>query len=72
MQTKVFKCNTLLSTLRKKTKYTLSNISTTPKSSNLLFQSILNYYLDADTVPVEDYLHDKGSVTGERSDILTA
>ena len=48
----------------------LSNISTMPKSSNLLYENILRHYLDADTVPVEDYLDDSGWVTGDRSDIL--
>ena len=48
----------------------LSNISTTPKSSNLSYENILHHYLDADTVPVEDYLDDNGWVTGDRSDIL--
>ena len=48
----------------------LSNISTTPKSSNLSYENILRHYLDADTVPVEDYLDDNGWVTGDRSDIL--
>ena len=48
----------------------LSNISTTPKSSNLSYENILHHYLDADTVPVEDYLDENGWVTGDRSDIL--
>ena len=48
----------------------LSNIGAKPKSSNLSYENILNHYLDADTVPVEDYLDDNGWVTGERSDIL--
>ena len=48
----------------------LSNISITPKSSNLSYENILYHYLDADTVPVEDYLDDNGWVTGDRSDIL--
>ena len=48
----------------------LSNISTIPKSSNLSYESILHHYLDADTVPVEDYLEDNGWVSGDRSDIL--
>ena len=48
----------------------LSNISTTPKLSNLSYENILHHYLDADTVPVEDYLDDNGWVTGDRSDIL--
>ena len=37
----------------------LSNISKVSKSSNFLNENILNYYLDADTVPVDDYLIDK-------------
>ena len=48
----------------------LSNISIIPKSSNLSFDNILHHYLDADTVPVKDYLDDNGWVTGDRSDIL--
>ena len=48
----------------------LSNISTVPKSSNLSYENILHHYLDADTVPVEDYLDENGWVTGDRSDIL--
>ena len=48
----------------------LSNISTVPKSSNLSYEDILHHYLDADTVPVEDYLDENGWVTGDRSDIL--
>ena len=47
-----------------------SNISTIPKSSNLSYENILHHYLDADTVPVEDCLDDKGWVTGDRSDII--
>ena len=48
----------------------LSNISTIHKSSNLSYQNILHHHLDADTVPVEDYLDENGWVTGDRSDIL--
>ena len=48
----------------------LSNISTLPKSSKLSYENILHHYLDADTVPVEDYLDENGWVTGDRSDIL--
>ena len=48
----------------------LSNISTKPKSSNLSYENILHHYLDADTIPVEDYLDDDGLVTGDRSDII--
>ena len=38
----------------------LSNISTIPKSSNLSYENILHHYLDADTVPVENYLDENG------------
>ena len=48
----------------------LSNISTIPKSSNLSYENILHHYLDADRVPVEDYLDENGWVTGDQSDIL--
>ena len=48
----------------------LSNISTISKSSNLSYENILHHYLDADTVPVEDYLEENGWVNGDRSDIL--
>ena len=48
----------------------LSNIITITKSSNLSYKNVLYHYLDADTVPVEDYLDDNGWVTGERSDII--
>ena len=48
----------------------LSNISTIPKSSNLSYENILHHYLDADTVPMEDYLDENGWVTGDRSDRL--
>ena len=47
-----------------------SNISTVPKSSNLSYESILHHYLEAGTVPVEDYLDDNGRVTGDHIDIL--
>ena len=48
----------------------LSNISAIPKWSNLSYENILHHYIDADTVPVEDYLDDNGWVTGDRNDIL--
>ena len=48
----------------------LSIISTIPKSSNLSYENILHHYLDAETVPVEDFLDDNGWLTGDRSDIL--
>ena len=55
---------------KKKPNTPLSNISTVPKSSNLSYENILHHYLDAHTVPVEDYLNDNGWMTGDRSDIL--
>ena len=48
----------------------LTNISLIPKSLHLSYEKILHNYLDADTVPVEDYLDDNGWVTGDRSDIF--
>ena len=54
----------------RKPKTPLSNISTIPKPSNSSFENILHHYLDADTVPVEDYLDENGWVTGDRSEIL--
>ena len=45
----------------------LSNIITDPKYSNLSYENVLKFCLDADKVPVEDYLEDKGWVTVERS-----
>ena len=48
----------------------LSNISTSPKSTNLSYKSILHHYLDVYNVPVEDYLDDNGWVSGDRSDLL--
>ena len=38
----------------------LRNISTSPSSLNLTYEKIINHYLDADTVPVDDYLDDAG------------
>ena len=70
MQTKDHKCNTFPSTFGRKPNTPLSNISTIPKSSNLSYESIIHHCLDADTVPVEDYLDDNGWVSGDRSDIL--
>ena len=48
----------------------LSIISTTTKSSNLSYENILHHYLDADTVPVEDFLSNIDRVTGDRSGIF--
>ena len=47
-----------------------SNISTISNSSNLSYENVLHHYLDADTVPVEDYLDENVWVTGDRSDIF--
>ena len=54
----------------KKPNAPLSNISTKPKSSKSSYESILHHYLDADTVPVEDYLDDNGWLSDDRSDLL--
>ena len=45
-----------------------NSINKIPKSKNLSYEKILNHYLDADTVPVADYLDDNGWATGERSE----
>ena len=47
----------------------LSVISTQPKLSNLTYESIVNYYLDEDTVMPEEILPDDKWVNGYRSDI---
>ena len=54
----------------KKPKTPLSNISTIPNSSILSYENILYQDLDADTVPVEEYVDDNSWLTGDRSDIL--
>ena len=48
----------------------LSKNCTVPKSSNLSYENILHHYLDAYTIPAEDFLDDNGWVTGDRSNIL--
>ena len=48
----------------------LSNMNTVPQSSSLLNEQILNPFLDADTIPDDDYLDDNRWLNGERSDIL--
>ena len=60
----------IASTFWKKPNTQLSNINTTPKSSNHFYANNLNHYLDANTVLGEDYIDDKRWVTRERSDIL--
>ena len=47
----------------------LSVISTIPKLSNLTYESIVNYYLDGDTVMPEKKLPDDKRLNGYRSDI---
>ena len=47
----------------------LSVISTIPKLSNLTYESIVNYYLDEDTVMPEEILPDDKWLNGYRSDI---
>ena len=47
----------------------LSVISTTPKLSNLTYESFVNYYLDEATVMPEEILSDDKWVNGNRSDI---
>ena len=44
-------------------------MSTKPKLSNLTYESIVNYYLDEDTVMPEEILSDEKWVNGYRSDI---
>ena len=55
------KPNTLLSIINK---------NTIQKLSNLSYEKILNHYLDADTVPVEDYLTNNDWITEETSEGL--
>ena len=38
----------------------LKNISTVPSSLNLTSEKIINHYLDADTVPADDFLDEMG------------
>ena len=47
----------------------LRNISTSPSSLNLTYEKFFNHYLDADKVPVDDYLDDAGWTNPERSDL---
>ena len=47
----------------------LRNISTSPSSLKLTYEKIINHYLDADRVPVDDYLDDAGWNNPERSDL---
>ena len=47
----------------------LRNISTTSSSLNLTYEKIINHYLDADTVPADEFLDKAGCVNPERSDL---
>ena len=47
----------------------LRNISTTPSSLNLTYEKIINHYLDADTVPADEFSDETGWVNPERSDL---
>ena len=46
----------------------LRNISTLPSSLNLTYEKIINHYLDADTVPANDFLDEAGWLSLNRSD----
>ena len=45
----------------------LRNISTLPSSLNLAYEKIINHYLDADTVPADDFLDEAGWLSLNRS-----
>ena len=47
----------------------LTNIGTAPSSLNLTYEKIINYYLNADTVPAEEFLDDAGLVNLDRNDL---
>ena len=47
----------------------LKNISTVPSSLNLTYEKFINHYLDADTVPAEDFLDEAGWINPDRSDL---
>ena len=44
-------------------------MSTVPLSLNLTYEKVFNYYLDADTVPVEVFLDNAGWINPDRSDL---
>ena len=46
----------------------LRNISTTPSSLNLTYEKIINHYVDADTVPANEFLDAAGWVNPIRSE----
>ena len=47
----------------------LKNISTVPSSLYLSYEIIINYYLDADTVPAYDFLDKSRWINPDRSDL---
>ena len=47
----------------------LKNISTVPSSPNLTYEKNIVHYLDADTVPADDFLDELGRVNPDRSDL---
>ena len=47
----------------------LMNISTVPLSLNLNYEKIINYYLDADTIPADDFLDESGWINPDGSDL---
>ena len=47
----------------------LRNISTTPSNLYLTYEKIINHYLEADTVPADDFLDKAGWVNPRRSDL---
>ena len=49
--------------------YSFKDISTAPSSLNLTYEIFINCYLDAYTVPAENFLDDAGWVNPVRSDI---
>ena len=46
----------------------LRNISTNPSSLNLTYEKIIYHYLDADTVPADEFLDEAGWIKPNRSD----
>ena len=50
----------------------LRNISTLPSRLNLIDEKIINHYLDADTVPADDFLDEAGWLSLKRSDTEVA
>ena len=47
----------------------LKIISTIPLNLNLTYEKIINHYLDADTVPADDFLDELGWINPDRSDL---